>query len=134
MRSNGYTIGRRTRLGQGLKDLARVAVNFLMSIKNKEVQTSTRKKGNVFLTTYSFKKKGIQKFKQAGFESAMDEMRQLHDRECWDVVDPGTLKESETEKALLAKPTNLLMNMRNGLPFKQSWERCSSRRNSKSCL
>ena len=45
-------------------------------------------------------KKGIQKFKQAGFDSATEEMRQLHDRECWDVVDPIGLKETETKKAL----------------------------------
>ena len=81
------------------KDLAKVAVNFMMNIKEKGLQTSTRKKGDVFLTTYSFKK-GIQKFKQAGFDLATEEMQQLHDSECWDVVDPANLKETKTKKAL----------------------------------
>ena len=63
------------------------------------MHASTKKKGDMFLTTYSFKK-GIQKFKQAGFDSATEEMHQLHDRECWDVIDPKGLKETESKKAL----------------------------------
>ena len=80
-------------------DLARYAVNFLTAIKEGHLRKNIKKKGTSLLTQYSFKK-GIQKFKQAGVDSAIKEMRQLHDRDCWNPIDPTTLKPTERKKAM----------------------------------
>ena len=79
--------------------LSQYAVNFLMSVKEGSKIYKFTKKGNSFLTTYSFKK-GLKKFGQDGFNSAMKEMGQLHNRDCWKPIDPSTITPTERKKAL----------------------------------
>ena len=90
-------------IGTALEDLSPFdfeAVRPRLNISfDKDEKVRKAEDRQMFLTTYSFKK-GIQKFKRAGFESATSKMRQLHDRDCWDVVDPAGLKETEVKKAL----------------------------------
>ena len=52
-----------------------------------------------FLETFSLKK-GIAKFGQEGKESAIKEMRQLHERGCIEPIDPFMLTEEEKKKAM----------------------------------
>jgi hypothetical protein len=55
--------------------------------------------GTQHLVTYSLKK-GIERFKEAGKESAKDEMKQLHDRTCFKPIKASSLNEMERKRTL----------------------------------
>ena len=44
--------------------------------------------------------KGLKKFKAKGFDAAKGEMKQLHDRLCWQPIDVSSMSASERKKAL----------------------------------
>ena len=83
-------------------DVAQYAVNLLMQMRDCTntskpwTRSSTWKN---FLITYSLKK-GIEKFKERGYESARKEMQQLHDRSCWYPIHLKDLSNAERKKAL----------------------------------
>ena len=81
-------------------DMAQYAANLLTMLRNK-VKKKVEEQPNekCFLITYSLKK-GINKFKEKGSESATSEMQQLHDRDCWHPIHISTLSQSEKKKAL----------------------------------
>jgi hypothetical protein len=55
--------------------------------------------GSQFVVTYSLKK-GIQKWGERGRQSALKEMKQLHDRECFEPIHKHQLSQSERHRAL----------------------------------
>ena len=55
--------------------------------------------GEQFVTTYSLQK-GIAKFGERGRESALKEMKQLHDRVCWKPLHKHELNDIEKKRAL----------------------------------
>ena len=83
------------------KDVAQYAANFLTALQNRVIRSKPKptKKGNSFLVTYSLKK-GLEKFKDKGYQAARGEMEQLHDRKCWQPIKPEELQGSERKKAL----------------------------------
>jgi hypothetical protein len=52
-----------------------------------------------FIQTYSFKA-GIKQFGKRGEEAAMSEVKQLHDRITFELIDPSNLKNKELEVAM----------------------------------
>ena len=81
------------------RDVAQYAANFLTALQNRIVRSKPKQKGNSFLVTYSLKK-GLEKFKDQGYNAARGEMEQLHDRKCWQPIKPSELQGSERKKAL----------------------------------
>ena len=82
-------------------DLARYATQFLMMAKLGQVsrnKTRHPSKQGCFLITYSLQK-GIKKFKRQGFDAAKDEMKQLHDRSCWNPIMISTLTKTEIQSS-----------------------------------
>ena len=51
------------------------------------------------MVTYSLQK-GIKKFGEQGRQAALNEMRQLHERECFKPIDIGSLSQIERKRAL----------------------------------
>ena len=84
-------------------DIARYAVNLLQAFKERTHvaarKIARKKKKACFLVTYSLQK-GLKKFKAQGFDAAKGEMKQLHDRSCWQPIDVSTMSASEKKKAL----------------------------------
>ena len=56
-------------------------------------------KGMQFVQTYSLKK-GLTKFGQKGYDAAMGEMRQLHERTCFKPINVSNLTHVERRRAL----------------------------------
>ena len=77
-------------------DAAQYAANLLHMLRYKH---SVQKKAHQFLITYSLQK-GIKKFGTKGYQSALNEMKQLHDRDCWTPIKLQSLSKSERKKAL----------------------------------
>jgi len=63
------------------------------------VTTRHVQQGQQFLTTYSLNK-GIKKFGERGRQSALSEMKQLHDRDCFTPIDVTTLTTTERKRAM----------------------------------
>ena len=84
-------------------DIARYAVNLLQAFKERTRMTARKiprkKQKACYLVTYSLQK-GLKKFKSRGFNAAKGEMKQLHDRSCWQPINVSTLSASERKKAL----------------------------------
>ena len=84
-------------------DVARYWVQMMQAVKERfqvDARKVTRKKRHKnFLVTYSLTK-GLKKFKQKGFDAAKGEMKQLHDRSCWQPIDVATMTPTEKAKAL----------------------------------
>ena len=51
------------------------------------------------LQTYTLKK-GLKRFKKKGYDAAFGEMKQLHDRVCFDPINPRTMTLEERKKAM----------------------------------
>ena len=82
-------------------EIAQYAAN-LMTMLRHRVDTNRKQhpvKKGCFLVTYSLKK-GIEKFKDKGYESAKGEMAQLHERNCWKPIKVSGMTASEKRKAL----------------------------------
>mgnify|MGYP001790741643 FL=1 len=62
-------------------------------------KVARKKRHKSFLVTYSLTK-GIKKFKKKGYDAAKGEMKQLHDRSCWQPIDVSTMTPTEKAKAL----------------------------------
>jgi hypothetical protein len=66
---------------------------------NERMEASTIHHGNQHLVTYSLKK-GIQQFGERGRQSALKEMKQLHERRCFQPVQKESLTSTERKRAL----------------------------------
>ena len=76
------------------------AANLLHSIKERvEMSAKDSLLPQSHLVTHSLQK-GIKKFQKKGHDAAKDEMKQLHDRECWTPIKVDTMSPTEKEKAL----------------------------------
>ena len=58
-----------------------------------------KEKGMSFVETYSLKK-GLKKFGEKGHQAAYKEMKQLHDRVCFEPINPNALTPQERRKAM----------------------------------
>ena len=81
--------------------MARHAVNLLTALKQRTTKTKSKHpaKADCFLINCS-PQKGLKKFGKKGFDSALNEMKQLHDRDCWKPIKLTDLSQSEKKKAL----------------------------------
>ena len=80
-------------------EFARYAVMLLQHIKEKVNMTRPKPKLQSHLVNYSLKK-GLKKFGSKGYDAALGEMKQLHDRDCWTPIKLQTMSKSERDKAL----------------------------------
>jgi Reverse transcriptase (RNA-dependent DNA polymerase) len=75
-------------------------LTMIISQINERANVSKEKVGTQFVVTYSLKK-GIQKFGERGRgQAALQEMHQLHDRNCFRPIDAKTLSPTERARAL----------------------------------
>jgi len=77
---------------------ARVLAMIMLQLEER-LDVSSMESGSQFLVTYSLKK-GIEKFGEQGRASALKEMKQLHDRECFQPIRAETLNKEESKRAL----------------------------------
>ncbi len=80
-------------------DLASVAVNLLHTFKQKYDPIIPKTTKHSHVITYSLKK-GIEKFQTRGYNAALKEMEQLHERDCWKPIRVSEMKPTEKKKAL----------------------------------
>ena len=74
-------------------------IAIIMCQFNERMQIEKVQNGNQFVVTYSLKK-GIAKFGDQGWNSALKEMKQLHDRKCFKPVRRDELSSIERTRAL----------------------------------
>ena len=67
---------------------------FILTQIIERVTNTTIQEGEQHVTTYSLQK-GIKKFGQRGVDSALKEMKQLHDRDCFKPILPSELNDKE---------------------------------------
>ena len=80
--------------------MAKVAALFVQRLHTTGVQMEEQQdQAHNHLATYSLKK-GLAKFKERGEESATKEMKQLHDRGCWEPIHFHELSMAEKKKAM----------------------------------
>ena len=78
--------------------MAKCAINLLQALKDK-MNSSKAKTLQSHLVNYSLGK-GLKKFQSKGYDAALGEMKQLHDRECWTPIKIQTMSQKEKDKAL----------------------------------
>ena len=76
---------------------AHIATNISHEFNQEGNGTTT--KIHSFIQTHSLKK-GLKWFKKEGYEAALGEMRQLHDRQCFQPIDVATLTPTRRKRAL----------------------------------
>ena len=80
-------------------DMAKYAVMLLQSLREKINKKPNKPELQQHLVNYSLQK-GLKKFKEKGYEAALGEMKQLHDRDCWTPIKMQSMSQSEKNKAL----------------------------------
>ena len=90
---------------------AKILAMIMCQFNNRWTKTENIVYGTQHVVTYSLKK-GIQKFGERGQNAAHKEMKQLHDRECFNPIHKHTLNETEWKRAL--KSLIFLTEKKNG--------------------
>lgn len=80
-------------------DLTAKPIESIMVELSKRVTNTKIQHEHQFLVTYSLKK-GIQKVGEKGRESTLEEMKQMHDQDCFEPIDITTLNPVERKIAL----------------------------------
>ena len=80
-------------------EFAKIAANLLHTFKQRDDPITPKKTKHWHVITCSLKK-GIEKFSTRGYDAALKEMEQLHERDCWKPIKLSSMKPSEKRKTL----------------------------------